>query len=1065
MSNPTSKRGEIATNRLLDLLRAQDAEKELRTRAVPEKPSQAPDDESKNNSEGKETPKPEQKSDTTGKKQERAEHDHESVIQPKVLPVTKSKKTEIKIPGTLRGEKKSPKPAAEPGLKSGNTSEKTGLLEKLRLTRQKSEKSENTDSQKKTTSADLRKSDISGKSELSAPKKTTPAPVSKLDELIAAKKKAAGAAANQRSAHTVETTSTQGTPAVPKKASTKNAVTRELARIEEILNNIDQRSAVRSVDKPAEAPSVQPGKTPEIASPAKVTKSPDAVEKTPPKRKEKDQPQAETPKIKEESQSSGKKEAPRLKTAGADGKAASETLGAAGETARLEELLKDKLGSKPDEPAAPERSKEPKAAKPAAGKGITKSPEAVKSKPAATDTPAEKKPREVRKEKAGLTPTVSIATSSGKMRLSRIEKGSTEDAAKLKKGSNILSPIEEPSAKPASSPGKPDALLKNTALKKGEVAPVVVKPPGFDEELFKVIPELEIKPKGGHFLTSLKNKFNEATYKISLHQDNNQLWLLQIKEDGKGTEIRDFREYTLPYHEGKLTLDSVEKLIDHVLENDIDDSVRSISYSAFLSAKHPTKTHIFQTPRLKSGDLSDLVAWHAKKNLPFSSDHAVINWEQIKSPDKSIKDDIVISAGDRSVIEKSIATFEIHKLKLRYYSTIPVIMWKAFMQNYPDLNRGCYVLVRMGEMRTVVTVINSHKLAFSREIAIGADDLYKAVMKKVTADDKSIQIDLPMARQLLKKYGFPKDRTGISEGSHIDLYKISIFLRPVVERITSELNRSLNYFKKQNPDLNWEVMLFDGVGSTFPNLVQTINQSLNLKAGYFNPLRTGKYRFKGGKVIAESQLPNFVTNFALLAKNTEPLNIIPEKNRSEYRYIFRSKLMTAMAVVLLPLFAVSGFWMSTRYDSISVKLDEKRIHAEQLTKRKNEMLTLQKDTKLIEDYYRLLENDRVYTVYQRNLLKLLSNIIPKDIKLTSLSFTKETRETVDDNGVKTVNSIDDVLLLNGFVTSDVSLAHIQLTNFRLKLEQLPYFSSVSIDMEDIAEKASNKFLFNLKLGI
>ncbi|NOZ09152.1 MAG: pilus assembly protein PilM, partial [FCB group bacterium] len=994
--------------------------------------------------------------------------DKKTAASSKEQPVKKTDGLDKKQADASSEPKKAPKSIRKEEKKPENTSEKPGLLEKLKLIRQKSEKTEDEKTQKQDVSDKLSQTVIPDKPALRTPKKTTPPPSSKLDELIAAKKKSikVAATAARQDLPAAEKTSTRGIPAVPEKTQIKNTGAKVLARIEEILNTIDQRPSVRIAGKPFAVPGVKSEKPSEDNKQPEIpAKSVDPV-KTTQKTDQRELKDSDTQKATKAAASVKEKKGTGTKSEKPESKAARGTRNEAEETAKLEELLKDKLKAKSDKAVSDEA-----AAKPAAAKQI---PEDKSPKPSKTEKPApssaasseEKEPKADIKEDTGLTPGVSIATSSGRMRLSRIEKGKTEASEAVKKdGTGILTRDESPVPKVGISPGKPDALLKNTSLKKGEIAPIVVKPTAFDEELFKTIPPLEIKQKGGYFLSSLKNKLNEATHKISLHQDNNQLWLLQIKEDGKGTEIQDFKEYTLPFHKGKLTLDSMDNLIDYVLKNDIDDSVRNICYTAYLSARHPTKTHIFQTPRLKTGDLNDLVAWHAKKNLPFSSDHAVINWEQIKSPEKSLKDDIVISAGDRSVIEKSIAVFEKHNLKLRFYSTIPVIMWKTFIQNYPDLNQGCYVLVRMGEMRTVVTVINSHKLAFSREIAIGADDLYKAVMKKVTADDKSLQIDLPLARQLLKKYGFPKDRTGISENSHIDLYKISIFLRPVVERITSELNRSLNYFKKQNPDLNWEAILFDGIASTFPNLVQTISESLNLKVGYFNPLRAGKYRFNGGKVIAESQLPNFVTNFALLAKNTEPLNIIPEKKRNEYGYIFRSKLMTAAAAVLLPLFAVSGFWMSTHYDAVSVKLDEKQRLAGQLLNRKNEMLILQKDTKLIEDYYHLLENDRVYSRYQMNLLKLLSNIIPKDIKLTSLSFTKETNETVDDNGVKTVNSVDDVLLLNGFVTSDVSLAHIQLTNFRLKLEQLPYFSSVSIDMEDIAEKASNKFLFNLKLGI
>ncbi|MBC8479713.1 MAG: pilus assembly protein PilM, partial [FCB group bacterium] len=645
-----------------------------------------------------------------------------------------------------------------------------------------------------------------------------------------------------------------------------------------------------------------------------------------------------------------------------------------------------------------------------------------------------------------------------------------EDSSPTHTGSSIKSTLPGPlkeilDAKKknhVSSPGKPQALLEKLEVIKDSSREI--KPDEFEANLLKTIPDAEFKTGIEKSFISLKNELNESSKKITIFQEEKVIRLLELKESSKATDIERYEVYSLPYDTGRMNIKTIEVLLDHILQNEIHPGKAAKAYCAFTSSTHLSKTQVFQTQRMKGKDLEGLIEWHARKNLPFPADHAVINYEIFRSKDKNHKDTVVLNVGGINQIESSQAQFEAANLILRQYSTIPVLMWKSFVKNYPDKDKGSFILVHIGESKTFVAVVKDHILLHSREIAISVQDLYKAVMQKIMVNGETVDIDLPMAMELLAKYGFPQVRTGVAEVFGIDLYKISIFLRPVVERITSEINRSLNYFKKQDPDLACEYMLYDGIGSSFPHLIHTINEPINLTPGYLNPIRSGNYTFQGGPV-PENMLPEMGINLAMTHSEVEKQNVLPKKFRKEHKYIFLSKLAALLAIILLPIFVITGFWSHSEIRHLENQISGKTDIYSDLMLRKGDMNLYQRDVSILNDYYKFMKNDRIFSQYQISTMKLLSAIVPKDVKFTSMSFTKQALRSVVADTTSQTAQLRDILSIRGFVDSDISLSHIHLTNFRLKLEQLRYFTSVNLNIEDVSKISGDKLIFSLKLGI
>lgn len=612
----------------------------------------------------------------------------------------------------------------------------------------------------------------------------------------------------------------------------------------------------------------------------------------------------------------------------------------------------------------------------------------------------------------------------------------------------------------------PSDVLQHAELlrkeKPGEKEEKEVEPVEFDGSLFSVLPGGVYKSKSKGGLSRISHLFNDSRQKITIYCSGNHLRLLRIKSNSRKIKVERYAEYTLPYQVEDKVIEDMDGLIAYVLASEHNLSKRKIKYGALYSSKILTKTNIMQIPKLKAGELSDMVNWSSKKNLPFNQEQAIIDWEVTSVAGNPSQNNIIVGVSDRESIEKNLGIFRDNNINLRLSSTLPILLWKLFVHNYPDRKDGCYVLVHIGETNTTIAVLVKQKLMFTREIAIGAEDFHKAIMQRIVDREKAIQIDHDLAETFLREYGILQGVSGIIPGTQIDLYKISIFLRPVVERLSSELNRSLNYFKKQSPELEWDEMLFDGAGATFPNLVKILHKNLNVNVGLLNPVRIDKYSYKKGAVIPDQELPNYSINFALALESCEKINIIPNKIRNNYRFIFPSKLAIIVTIFLIPLFVTTTNMSYQKTFELREKVKRNNQQWENLSKDAKEYFTMMDDLNILDGYKRFLSNDRTYSINQIKLLKVLSSRISDEIKLTALEFKKEVLSK-DEKGQNHEQINANLLEVSGFVQAHASVSDIYFTNLLMSLENLPFFTKVESTLEEHSKPDEGRLLFTLKM--
>ena len=611
-----------------------------------------------------------------------------------------------------------------------------------------------------------------------------------------------------------------------------------------------------------------------------------------------------------------------------------------------------------------------------------------------------------------------------------------------------------------------DDLLLKTELPKDideSGSTDIVLPPEFNDSLITFYDEIIEQPNWKNQLRYLKRYFSDNKRKITIYIDSNTIYFLQTIATLKKTEVEKVRSFSLPYEYGKHVITGINDLLTHILENEIDPKDKKLSFGAYLSMKTPSKTIVVKSPKLKKKELTELIEWNANKNLPFSTENKSVNWQIAKSGSESDTQDLIIGVTETDSVNTIDSIFKRNDINLRYTSTLSILLWKSFVKNYPDRDLGSYVIVHLGEARTLVIVVTDHILQFSRKIALGAQDFYKAIIKKVETNESGEMIDIALTKDVLMKYGYPQNQTGLTANSNIDLNKITIAIRPVVERINSELNRTLNYFKNQKSDLEWKELLFDGVAASFPGLLEAIQENIYQDVELLNPMRTGEYYIQDDVDIPPQQYPNYVINFALAADEVEDFNVAPKHICENYKYLFLSKVMAALLAVLVPIFIFTGLYTSSSLNRGQRAIEAKKTELQRLSVDTQDYASFMGDIKIINSSNHFLRNDRIYSENQIKILQLFSSIVPEEIKLTALNFVNATGLP---DSVLATEGFKEYLELAGFVNEDKSVADIYLTDFILQLERMRYFSDI-ITLEKSENDFSNngKLFFKLRLDL
>ena len=393
-------------------------------------------------------------------------------------------------------------------------------------------------------------------------------------------------------------------------------------------------------------------------------------------------------------------------------------------------------------------------------------------------------------------------------------------------------------------------------------------------------------------------------------------------------------------------------------------------------------------PSLPKAELKEAVRWEMKNYVPFPVETAEIDFYTVSEyvEDNVKKLDLMVVACPKDLIDRTLSIAERAGLQPIHLSVAPFALWNTLLTWDRIKREETVALIDLGAEKTGIYLFKGGALLFSREVTPAGADITRAIVEGMGSEGKTNAL-FERAEEIKREMEIPSEPSPEgTRGKSPSLSKISFLVRPVLERLSTEIGRSLDYYKSQFNDEPIDKLLLTGGGANLRNMVSYLARELRLPVEHFNPLVEILFDPRSVDTQLLKQMGSvFAVAAGLALPEPERIELLPGTEP----FLSRARLVKS-APVLAPAIALFVFlgialYMYGHVNAIKKELDMKRAKLADLDARQAKLKMLkEKDIQLKEKLSQFPSSILVSVPY-RDILKGVSQIVPDNITLMLLS--------------------------------------------------------------------------------
>ena len=486
-------------------------------------------------------------------------------------------------------------------------------------------------------------------------------------------------------------------------------------------------------------------------------------------------------------------------------------------------------------------------------------------------------------------------------------------------------------------------------------------------------------------------------------------------------------------------------------------------------------------PPLSNKELKQTLIFGIQKDLSREGDEvAIVTDFQNLGPDPALEghtEYLCFGAEESTVAEKAgvIASQGVIPVKI-----LPSILaLKNLLDLIPQtVSSDTVCFLDIGAARSVLTFFKKGRVDFYREIIIGGDDFTKAITGTIFHEGRAIQFTTKEALEFKFKHGYP---LGFAEGLMFrgaPLTEVGAMMRPVVERLTGEIHRSVGFYKEKSGGGSIKALYLVGGGSQLKHLSQVLTERLDIPTSLLQQAK--EIRIAGGakqEQAFRSRYLEYSTALSLALETKTDGNLLPQQFQKLHKMalILRS-LNWAAAIILLTVGIITAFEFLILKNVQSQKVVDTR-HAEVVTRK---VVRYERNLKTrieLKAGTARFEEKIKQTPANLRILRMISNVLPKNLSLVSIKIGTATDIALQ-AGLKPPVSADNqkqsgkpvagtvqkeplLLRIEGESKPSIPDIRVFVAQFMLDLSKSGYLTDVKLQDEKIIEK-TDEYIFNLE---
>ncbi len=408
-------------------------------------------------------------------------------------------------------------------------------------------------------------------------------------------------------------------------------------------------------------------------------------------------------------------------------------------------------------------------------------------------------------------------------------------------------------------------------------------------------------------------------------------------------------------------------------------------------------------PSMPKAELKEAVSWEIKGDLPFPIDSAQIDFHIVNEFEEAgvKKLDLIAAVCPDHLIDRTLSIAKGAGFKPTHLDAGPFALWNALLAWDRLKEEEVIALIDLGADKTGINLFKDGILQFCREVTPAGADITRSIMEGIGFDEEPNLLH-ERTEMIKQEVGIPSesDHQRIVDES-IDLSKISFLVRPVLERLAAEIQRSLDYCMNQ---FNWERIdrvLLTGGGANLKNIASYLADELRLPIERFNPF--GEIFLDSEQIDAQvlDQMGSIFTVAGGVAlPEPKRIELLPAKEP----FLSRARVEKFIPI-LAPLITLFIFlWIIWGMSGQAAAI--KKEHETKMTKMaihetiQSRLIPLKEKEKQIQQALSLFPSSVIIPVPSQEVLRAVSHIVPSNVTLTLLSVQYEEKPSKEESQTK-----------------------------------------------------------------
>lgn len=264
-------------------------------------------------------------------------------------------------------------------------------------------------------------------------------------------------------------------------------------------------------------------------------------------------------------------------------------------------------------------------------------------------------------------------------------------------------------------------------------------------------------------------------------------------------------------------------------------------------------TRIISVPKMSIKELDEAIKWEAERYIPFPIDEVVLDYDTLDNPEDIAPDgqmEIMIAAAQQEVIARLIEVIKLAGLEPVVIDVKPFASLRALRgsllgehRNKTTLSGNRFtesgevgVVLEIGASSSNIALVRGDRILLNRTINVSGDDFTVAIQK-------AFALDFNAAEEIKLQYATATIPTEDEEDlldfdvnkEKYSPAKIFDAIRTPLLDLTTEIRRSLEFYRVQSGDITIDRMYLSGGGAKMRGLADAIGDTLGFRVEVGDP--------------------------------------------------------------------------------------------------------------------------------------------------------------------------------------------------------------------------------------